>query len=112
MDDTNYDLAVLRREAEDELAAVIELRCRLGDDPWDFVPDLPSVDEQVVAGLREQIIQDRELSMARARAHHPAAGSAARAEEFDFRILREIALDHPELTVAVWSVLSRLPRAS
>ncbi|WP_338014706.1 hypothetical protein [Agromyces mariniharenae] len=44
----------LRQDARDELAALIELRCRLGEDPWVFLPDLPSVDEQVVATLREE----------------------------------------------------------
>ena len=47
-------LELLRQEARDELAAVIEFRCRLGDDPWDFLPDLPTVDEQVVLTLREE----------------------------------------------------------
>ena len=28
-------LELLRQEARDELAAVIEFRCRLGDDPWE-----------------------------------------------------------------------------
>ena len=44
----------LLQNARDELSALIELRCRLGEDPWVFLPDLPSVDEQVVATLREE----------------------------------------------------------
>ncbi|MFD4422632.1 hypothetical protein ACFWN7_14185 [Agromyces sp. NPDC058484] len=98
----------LRQDARDELAALIELRCRLGEDPWVFLPDLPSVDEQVVATLREERLHSDRWSPARARAYHPTArdGDAAR---FEYDLLREIALDHPDLSVAVWSVLDRVP---
>ncbi len=98
----------LRQDARDELAAIIELRCRLGEDPWTFLPELPSVDEQVVATLREERLHSDRWSPARARAYHPAArrGDAAR---FEFEVLREIALDHPELSTAVWTVLGRVP---
>ncbi|BDZ50098.1 hypothetical protein GCM10025867_23390 [Frondihabitans sucicola] len=41
-------LEVLRAEAHDELRTLIELRCRGGEDPWEVIPELPSVDEQVV----------------------------------------------------------------
>ena len=98
----------LRQNARDELSALIELRCRLGEDPWVFLPDLPSVDEQVVATLREERLRSERWSPARSRAYHPAArdGDAAR---FEFELLREIALDHPELSSAVWSLLDRVP---
>lgn len=98
----------LRQDARDELAALIELRCRLGEDPWAFLPELPSVDEQVVATLREERLQEDRWSLARARAYHPAArpGELAR---FEYEVLREIALDHPELSSAVWSMLDRVP---
>ena len=98
----------LRQDARDELAALIELRCRLGEDPWAFLPELPSVDEQVVATLREERLLEDRWSHARARAYHPAArrGDVAR---FEFEVLREIALDHPELSSAVWSMLDRVP---
>ena len=43
---------VLRQQARDELSAIIEHRCRAGEDPWQFIPELPSVDEQVVISLR------------------------------------------------------------
>lgn len=98
----------LRQDARDELAALIELRCRLGEDPWTFLPDLPSVDEQVVATLREDLLQSAEWSMARARAHHPTA-RAGDVERFEYDILRAIALEHPELSRAVWAVLDRVP---
>ncbi|WP_245558957.1 hypothetical protein [Humibacter albus] len=103
-------LEVLRQEARDELAAVIELRCRLGDDPWEFLPDLPSVDEQVVLTLREETIEAHDLSEARARAYHPAASREAR-ERFEYQLLRRVALDHPDLTPAVWGMLGRLNAA-
>lgn len=100
----------LRQDARDELSALIELRCRLGEDPWVFLPDLPSVDEQVVATLREERMHSDEWCRARARAYHPAAreGDAAK---FEYELLRGIALDHPELSGAVWSVLDRVPAA-
>ena len=103
-------LEQLRQDARDELSALIELRCRLGEDPWTFLPELPSVDEQVVATLREERLHSDRWSPARARAYHPTArdGDAAR---FEFELLRDIALDHPELSTAVWSVLDRVPSA-
>ncbi|QEO15368.1 hypothetical protein FLP10_13740 [Agromyces intestinalis] len=101
-------LEQLRQEARDELSALIELRCRLGEDPWAFLPELPSVDEQVVATLREERLHSERWSPARARAYHPTAkaGDAAR---FEFEVLRDIAADHPELSRAVWSMLDRVP---
>ncbi|MDF2575590.1 MAG: hypothetical protein K0S05_2502 [Agromyces sp.] len=101
----------LRQDARDELAALIELRCRLGEDPWVFLPELPSVDEQVVATLREERLHSDRWSPVRARAYHPTArrGDAAR---FEYELLREIALDHPDLSAAVWSLLDRIDRLS
>lgn len=101
-------LVRLRADARDELSAIIELRCRLGEDPWEFLPEMPSVDEQVVASLREDRIQISDLARARARAYHPTArpGDAAR---FEFELLRGISLEYPELSSAVWSMLDRVP---
>ncbi|GAA4372079.1 hypothetical protein [Agromyces bauzanensis] len=101
----------LRQDARDELAALIELRCRLGEDPWIFLPELPSVDEQVVSTLREERLHSERWSPARARAYHPTArrGDASR---FEYELLREIALDHPDLSTAVWSLLDRVDRLS
>ena len=45
-------LELLRAEASDELAVLIHERLRGGEDPWDFMEDLPSVDELVVLTLR------------------------------------------------------------
>ena len=49
-------LELLRAEAGDELSVLIEERLRDGEDPWDFMEDLPSVDELVVLTLRAENI--------------------------------------------------------
>jgi hypothetical protein len=46
----------LRAEAADELSVLSEERIRDGEDPWDFMEDLPSVDELVVLTLRAENI--------------------------------------------------------
>ena len=87
-------LEVLRAEAHDELQTVILSRAREGEDPWDFMTELPTVDELVVWMLRaERIRDDGERLPSRAR---------------DYRLLRQIALDHPALTTTVWSMLDRI----
>lgn len=88
-------LELLRAEATDELAVLIEERIRSGEDPWEFMEDLPSVDELVVLTLRAENI----ASDSRSRP------SAAR----NYRVLRQIALQHPELTRAVWRLLGSEP---
>ncbi len=87
-------LEVLRAEAHDELQTVIHARARGGEDPWDFIPQLPTVDELVVWMLRaERILDDDGRLPNRAR---------------EYRLLRQIALDHPALTTTVWRMLGRL----
>lgn len=90
-------LEVLRAEAHDELQTVIMARARDGEDPWSFMTELPTVDELVVWMLRAE----------RIRADGDRLPSPAR----DYRLLRQIALDHPALTTTVWSMLGRLPNA-
>jgi hypothetical protein len=97
-------LELLRQEARDELAAVIEYRCRLGDDPWEFIPELPSVDEHVVRTLRADTIAELDLTEAQSRAHHPSSGASSRGA-FEYQVLRRIALEHPDLSPAVWQLL-------
>lgn len=104
-------LQVLRAEARDELQAVIEQRCRRGDDPWAFIPDLPSVDEQVVLTLRAETIATLGLSEDRARVYHPSA-ARGKAAAFEYDLLRRIAMEIPELTQAVWTLLGRIPPAA
>ena len=108
-DQVPTSVEVLRQQARDELAAVIEHRCRAGEDPWQFIPDLPSVDEQVVIDLRASAIEQFDLADEQSRAHHPAAGRATFAR-FEYDVLRRIALEHPELSGAVWLMLDRTER--
>ena len=42
-------LELLRAEASDELSVLVEERLRDGEDPWDFMEDLPTVDELVAS---------------------------------------------------------------
>lgn len=84
-------LEVLRAEATDELSAVVVERLRAGEDPWEFMPELPTVDELVVLTLRAELIRandDRRPSV-----------------EVDYRMLRQIALAYPPLSATVWTLL-------
>ncbi|HEY8282686.1 MAG TPA: hypothetical protein VIG28_09395 [Leifsonia sp.] len=109
-DQVPTSVEVLRQQAQDELAAIIEHRCRAGEDPWQFIPDLPSVDQQVVISLRAIAIDMFDLAEEQSRAHHPAAGRAIFAR-FEYDVLRRIALEHPELSEAVWQMLDKVERA-
>ncbi|MBU4464362.1 MAG: tryptophan synthase subunit alpha [Actinobacteria bacterium] len=84
-------LELLRAEASDELTALVHERLREGEDPWDFMEDLPSVDELVVFLLRAENIA----------ANDGVRPTAAR----QYRVLRQIAFDYPPLTPAVWKLL-------
>ncbi|WP_308492446.1 tryptophan synthase subunit alpha [Microbacterium terrisoli] len=84
-------LELLRAEAADELAVLVDERLREGEDPWDFMEDLPSVDELVVFTLRAENIA----------ANGGVRPTAAR----HYRVLRQIAFDYPPLTPAVWRLL-------
>lgn len=84
-------LEVLRAEAADELAVLIQERLLSGEDPWDFMEELPSVDELVVYLLRADNIN----------ANDGVRPNAAR----HYRVLRQIALEYPALTPAVWALL-------
>ena len=84
-------LEVLRAEATDERAVLIQERLLEGEDPWDFMEDLPTVDELVVFLLRADNIT----------ANDGVRPNAAR----HYRVLRQIALEYPELTSVVWGML-------
>ncbi|WJM15731.1 tryptophan synthase subunit alpha [Microbacterium arborescens] len=86
---------LLRAEAADELSVLVEERLRAGEDPWEFMEELPSVDELVVLMLRAEDIA----------AYGGGRPSSAR----NYRVLRQIAMDHPELTRAVWRLLGSEP---
>lgn len=84
-------LELLRAEAVDELSVVIAERLRGGEDPWEFMEDLPTVDELVVFTLRAENIAENGGSRPNAARH--------------YRVLRQIALEYPQLTRAVWRLL-------
>jgi hypothetical protein len=82
---------VLRAEASDELTTVVFERLRSGEDPWDFMQELPTVDELVVLTLRAELIR--------------ADNERRPSVEVDYRMLRQIALAYPALSSTVWSLL-------
>ncbi|AZC12761.1 MULTISPECIES: tryptophan synthase subunit alpha [unclassified Microbacterium] len=84
-------LELLRAEASDELSVIVTERLRAGEDPWDFMEDLPTVDELVVFTLRAE--------------HIEANGGVRLNASRHYRVLRQIALDYPPLTRAVWRLL-------
>ncbi|MDR2321541.1 MAG: tryptophan synthase subunit alpha [Microbacterium sp.] len=89
-------LEVLRAEAADELAVLVQERLLGGEDPWAFMEELPSVDELVVFLLRADEIVE--------------SGGTRPDEAGNFDVLRRIALDYPELTPIVWSLLGDGPK--
>jgi hypothetical protein len=90
-------LEVLRAEASEELSTVVHERLRAGEDPWAFMDELPTVDELVVWLLRADAII--------------ANDSAAPTPVREYRVLRQIALEHPPLTRTVWRMLGDDPIA-
>lgn len=88
-------LELLRAEAADELSVLVEERLREGEDPWDFMEDLPTVDELVVLTLRAENIT--------------ADGGNRPTSVRNYRVLRQIALDYPALSTAVWRLLGSEP---
>jgi len=89
---------------------LVEHRCRQGDDPWEFMDLLPTVDEQVVLILRAEAVEadiriERRSAM---RSFHPSSGSGTQYGE-EYHRLRRIALLHPELSRAVWKLMDALP---
>jgi len=84
-------LEVLRAEAHQELDTLVEERLMSGEDPWEFMEKLPTVDELVVYLLRADAID----------ANDGRRPSPTR----EYRVLRQIALEHPDLTKTVWRLL-------
>lgn len=70
---------------------LVHERLMSGEDPWDFMEDLPTVDELVVYLLRAD-----ELAVRGER--RPSTAS-------NYTLMRQIALDYPPLTRAVWRLL-------
>ena len=73
-------LEVLRAEAADELSVLVHERLMDGEDPWEFMEDLPTVDELVVLMLRAENIAEN--------------GGARPNRARHYRVLRQIALAH------------------
>ena len=84
-------LEVLRAEAADERSVLVDERLRSGEDPWDFMSELPSVDEIVVLLLRSERI----LPPHAVRPGHDVSDL----------VLRRIVDDYPPLAPTVWSML-------
>ena len=84
-------LEVLRAEAGDELRTVVFERLRAGEDPWEFMQELSTVDELVVLTLRAELIH--------------ADNDRRPTAEVDYRMLRQIGLSYPSLSTTVWSLL-------
>ncbi|MGD8166345.1 tryptophan synthase subunit alpha [Herbiconiux sp. P16] len=84
-------LEVLRAEAADELETIVHERLLAGEDPWDFMEELPTVDELVVYLLRADNINEN--------------GGQRPGSARNYRVLRQIALEHPGLTRAVWRLI-------
>ena len=82
---------VLRAEAEEERESLVIERLRAGEDPWDFMDDLPTIDELVVFTLRAE--------------HIAADGGLRPTHARNQRLLRQIAAQYPELSRAVWGML-------
>ena len=87
-------LEVLRAEAAEELQTVVHERLLAGEDPWDFMEELPTVDELVVYLLRADAIT--------------ANDGARPGPTREYRVLRQIALAHPPLTRTVWRLIGSL----
>ena len=79
-------------EAADERSVLVEERLRAGEDPWDFMADLPSVDELVVLLLRSERILP--------------PGAVRPDQDVSDVVLRRIAADYPPLATTIWSMLS------
>lgn len=86
-------LELLRAEALDELSVLIAERIRNGEDPWDFMEELPTVDELVVFTIRAENIAEN--------------GGTRPNDARHYRVMRQIALDYPDLTTVVWKMLGK-----
>ncbi|UCR88256.1 hypothetical protein [Mycetocola spongiae] len=112
---TSLDLARLRRDATLERSVLIENRCRAGEDPHDFLAELPTIDELVVQELRAEAIEERGLTaqyllarLASRSSRENAAEHRRDADQLEREVLREIGLRHPDLTRTVWHLMGDL----
>ncbi len=112
---TTEQLEELRAFARIERDAILEHEGRNGEDPLTTLIGIPSVDEFVVRELENELLEERgqlaEFALARLAGRGTAPDAAehrANADAAEFALLREIAEECPELTVAVWTVAGRL----
>jgi hypothetical protein len=99
MTTTPFDLDRMRRYARDELDVIIEHRCRAGEDPYDFIHDLDA------RGLTTQYTMARYA----ARSNRPDADTHRHnVARLEYDLLREIALEHPDLTRTVWTMIGEI----
>jgi hypothetical protein len=113
------DIARLREFARDERDVLIEHRSRQGEDPWDFLPEMPTVDELVILSLRDDALDERGLTAEYVLARLAARSTRTDAEEhrralarIDTEIIRSIGIAYPALTRTAWTMLGRLDPGS
>lgn len=112
MNITARDLEQLHRDARLEREVLIEHRCRAGEDPHEFLPELPTIEELVVGELRTREIDERGLGaqFALARLAGRSSIDAALqhrtdADDLEREVLREIGLRVPSLVTTVWHMI-------
>ncbi|SKC35186.1 hypothetical protein ACUWEX_00150 [Okibacterium fritillariae] len=112
-----HQLEKMRADARLELYVLYEHRSRQGEDPADFVHELPSADELVVAAIRDDELHDSGLAAQHGMARlaglsslPDAAQHRQNADDVEFELLRRIALEHPSLMRAAWSMMGRIRR--
>jgi hypothetical protein len=108
------DISRLREFARDELDVLIEHRSRQGEDPWDFLPDMPTVDELVVLSLRDDALDERGITAEYVLTRLAARSTRSDAEQhrlalerIDADIIRSIGIAYPALTRTAWTMLGR-----
>ncbi|MFT4232966.1 MAG: hypothetical protein QM606_09360 [Leucobacter sp.] len=106
---TTARLQRLRDDARLERETLMEHRVRDGQDPADAFAEVPEVDDLVVRALRDELLEHRgqlaEFGLARLAASSGAPDAREHrrnADRVEFELLRQIAAEVPQLTVAVW----------
>jgi hypothetical protein len=112
---TTQRLIELRADARLERTTMMETRGRLGEDPADSIEKMPSIDALVVERVRDDFLEERgqlaEFKITRMLGRVPGPEGEAHAHNADraeFEIFREIALNCPPLTRAVWELAGAL----
>ncbi|MGO3885129.1 MAG: hypothetical protein ACTJHU_02430 [Mycetocola sp.] len=112
---TTRSLADLRADARLELSVLVEHRARGGEDPAEFLPELPAIDEMVVSTMVDELLVSRglasEFALARLASLSPLSDAdehRANVDRIELMLLRDIAESHPDLTRAVWAMIGRI----